>query len=370
MKVCVFGILLFLIAFCHQAYAISELPVPEVPVLELPVSELPVWGEEERELLQKGEIIPGRALLTKEGVPAELLIDSWREEREQVEPLPEVPSVIEPTPELPDPQHLLDDRVNLTADILMQYFDRRPEHFLIDTQELLSRQEWRDINYTLERHQNVSPISVYVYIFGKEQKVPEAYWPEIVFEENFMGTEESCAIVYYHFGAPERSRFYLGGGGLADIELWKKKEILSNSRMKARDKSAAFSQLEDFIGQISMRLYWIEEDYKRKEKERLAAIEDHVTVEAERSPGFLDYLEQWLPFMEGVYPKIAAGGTLISLCGVGWILWIKNRKFVFPEVESKPRLGGMNGAGFGGVLSFKDPLVPPSAQREQFEELL
>ena len=336
------------------------------------LSSLPAWSAQDLVLLEQGELIPGQALLTKEGVAVEKLIDPWRNEREAAEPDldPEVSRVIEPAPELPDSEPLLDARGALTDDVLRRYFDRHPEHFLVDSQQILSRQEWRDVNFILEEHRDVSPLPVYVFVFGENQKIPEAYAPEIVFDENFGGTGEACVMVYYYFGAPERSSLHLGGGMLEEVELWKKRELLSNSRMKARDKSAPLSQLEDFIGQISMRLYWVEEEFQQKERQRLAALKVEEVAQKDRPLSFVEHLEKWLPSMEGVFPKVAIVAGFISFVGFGWILWVRKRKFLFPEVESLARLGGENGAGFGGVLSFKDPLVPPSEQREQFEDLL
>lgn len=338
------------------------------------LAELPRWSEEELELLEKGLIIPGQALLTKEGIPRELLDDpsdtTEPEETDAPKELNDQPTEVVPAPELPDPEPLSDDRVNMTEEMLARYFEQLPRELLIDAQKILTQQEWRDVHYALEKHREVSPLPIYFYVFGHDQKIPENYWPKNVFEEHFSTVGEPRVIVYYHFGAPERTRLHMGNGFLDTVELWKKKEILANSRMKARDKSAGLSQLLDFVDQLSMRLYWIEEELELKTRRERAEQEELEVQRKQAEPTLMDHIEKWLPFMEGVFPKIGLGGAVIVLLGISRIVWVRKRRFVFPEIETEPRLGGQNGAGFGGVLSFKDPLKPPSAQREQFEDLL
>lgn len=334
--------------------------------------ELPRWDEEEKALVESGEILPGQALLTIEGVAYELLDDPWEGGREAQAALvvPEVSRVVEPTPELPDPEPLPDERVQLTQSVLGRYFEHYPETYLIDAQRVLSQQESRDVNYALQQHREVSPLSIHLYVFGENQKIPEAYWPEAVYAENFAEIGEPSVILYYHYGAPERSRFHIAGGMLDGVEKWKKQEVVQNSKMKARDKSAPLSQLEDFIGQISMRLYWIEEELQQKQRQQKALNEKQTGEEGEQELSLMDHIEAKLPFLEGLFPKVALGGTLVMLVGGGWIIWVRRRVFIFPEIESSTRLGGEKGAGFGGVLSFQDPLVPPSAQRDQFEDVI
>ena len=334
--------------------------------------ELPRWDEEEKALLKSGDILPGQALLTIEGVAYELLEDPWEGGREAQAALevPEVSRVVEPIPELPDPEPLPDERVQLTQAVLGRYFERQPESYLIDAQRVLSQQESRDVNYALQQHRDVSPLTIYLYVFGENQKIPEAYWPEAVYAENLAETGEPSVILYYHYGAPERSRYHIAGGMLDGVEGWKKQEVVQNSSMKARDKSAPLSQLEDFIGQVSMRLYWIEEELHQKQRQRKAQNEKRRGEESEQELSLMDHIEAKLPFLEGLFPKVAIGGCVIILLGGVWIMWVRRRVFVFPEVESSARLGGEKGAGFGGVLSFQDPLEPPSAQRDQFEDVI
>jgi hypothetical protein len=57
------------------------------------------------------------------------------------------------------------------------------------------------------------------------------------------------------------------------------------------------------------------------------------------------------------------GGLGALAVASGWLLW-RRRVAVhrLPEFAVEPRLDGAHAAGIGGVISFADPTLPPSAQ--------
>jgi len=326
---------------------------------------LPVWRDEDLVLLKKGELKPGLALLTKDGLkkkdeekPADPKDKLEEKVEEKIVLVPEKPGI--------DLIPLPDDRSEISRRLLEVYFDEDPKDGLNDPQGLLSMQERMDIQYAIDTHEEVSPVPIYLFVFDEFQMVPEGYGPEEMFEKHFDGSEVPRMIVYYYMGAPERTGFYLGGGASEEVPEWQMRELLSNAAYAAREKSDVFAQLDDFMGQLSMRLFWIEQLMDRVNAG--AEVMGAEAVRQEKGEGVVGGVVRNL-----ILPKLLAlGGTLVAFGLLLWgYVWFKGRKrYAFPEVGDIGRLGGERGASFGGVLSFRNSSEPPSDQRRQFKDPL
>ncbi len=69
---------------------------------------------------------------------------------------------------------------------------------------------------------------------------------------------------------------------------------------------------------------------------------------------------------------LLGGGWLggVLLLWVGWLMVSRRLRYRFPEIEVAPRLGGEHGAGIGAVVTFGNPGLPPSYQRDQVPDYL
>lgn len=334
---------------------------------------LPEWSEADLQQLKKGELIPGQALLTEKGLPKK---DEKEQDKEDPkDKLPEKAEEkleIKPVPEKPeiDPIPLPADRTEIPSKMLARYFSNRPEVGLNDPQELLSMQERADIGYALDTHMQESPLPIYLYLFDAQQMVPAEYDPEDIYERFFAGDEKPVVIVYYFLDQPERSKFYLGGGASSTVPEWRKRELLSNAAHTAREKSEVFSQLEDFVGQLSMRLFWVEQIMaKGFDPDSEEENEGHPAVKKAR--GLLpDLASLWkdvlLPRLLGLSGLVIGG----LFCGGLFLLYHARRRHHFAELPVKKRLAAKRGANCGGILNYRDANLPPSDQKSQFEEVL
>lgn len=333
---------------------------------------LPVWSEEDQVKLKKGEIVAGRALLTTEGEPRSKDDETDLPPEENTERAVEVPEPIVPVPARPDldPIPLSDDRTEIPKKLLERYFNTTPEPGLIDPQHLLSMQESEDTRFAFREHSEQSPLPIYFYIFDQHQIVPEAYSPQFVYDRLFGASGDPVVIIYYFMGAPSRSQFFLGGQAGGEIPEWQLKELLVNASHTAGEKSEVFDQLDDFVGQLSMRLFWVEkmiEEFMRKND--AAILIDKPVDEAKEDQGKLLGLLSGLGASIAPYFVVLMLGLAVSAgCVAMIVFWWLGRRYEFPvNVGSKARFGASRGAYSGGVLSFRSMEQPPSAQMAQFE---
>ncbi len=319
---------------------------------------LPKWNAEDREKIKEGKLIVGVALLTKDGL----------KKKEETKEVQKVEVIIEAAAEKPslDTHDNLEEDSEISGDHLEHYFAKRPESSLVDPQQLLSMQERADLQYVLELHSSESDLPIYVYLFDKAQKVPEAYFPEKVYQQTYTGNEVPLVIVYYYIGAPERSDFLLAGGASDQVPDWQVRELLWNAAHKAREKFDVFDQLEGFVGQLSMRLFWIEE-ILRELIVVIPAVEEVLEpVKKSSKPQQIIKIvdEAMTPELSKALLFTILGSVMALVAGICFM----QRKLHFPKNPTPPRMGGARGAKSGGILSYSNPRVSPSMQREQFEK--
>ena len=316
---------------------------------------LPKWSAEDKERLKSGEIVVGVGLLTD--------VLAKKQEETEVEVIIEA---VQAKPNLPGTETLSSEAV-VSASYLEKYFGGAQAKGLIDPQQLLSMQERADLKYALEEHEQASGLPIYLYLFDDKQSLPEGYAPEEVYAKSFSENKVPLVLVYYFMGAPERSEFLLAGGVSDEVPEWQVRELLWNSTHKAREQSEVFDQLSSFVGQLSMRLFWVEEILSELRVQPVE--EDRAEKEIAPSNGKVDVLrEVWESEVKphGVRIALWAGGIL--LVGGGFVYVVLMRRYRFPESPSPARLGGMVGGKSGGVLRYRDARVPPTMQRKQFEK--
>ncbi|MFC4993569.1 hypothetical protein [Rubritalea tangerina] len=317
---------------------------------------LPQWNAEDEAKRKKGEIVVGMALLT----------DRAPQQGDEKESTPQVEVIIEAVEAKPSlNQHeQLGENSEISGQHLGHYFGEKPTDSLVDPQQLLSMQERADLKYALELHHNESDLPIYVYLFDAGQRVPKDYSPQGVYEKLFGEDLKPVVLVYYYMGAPERSEFLLAGGASDQVPQWQVRELLWNAAHKAREKSDVFDQLDGFVGQLSMRLFWIEEILSElMVVVPVKAVVDEGKVQAGKAQKLVGMIEERVG--EGVSPVVLSIlGCLVVIGGGG--LYLMNRKLTFPEKPSSERLGGKRGAKAGGILSYRNPRVPPTQQKEQF----
>ena len=319
---------------------------------------LPVWNEADKARIKEGELVVGGGLLTTEA-PKPVGDDTAQAQGVEV-----IIEAVEAKPSLDEYKQLEANSV-ISGVHLERYFGKKPEAHLVDPQQMLSMQERIDLKYALDMHMEESELPIYVYLFDFAQKVPDDYSPQKVYDAVFKENKEPLVIVYYFIGAPERSDFLLAGGVSDRVPEWQVKELLWNAAHKAREQSDVFDQLDGFVGQLSMRLFWVEEILREMIVDSANPPVGQQTSshsQADKLAGMLGSAgEIELPML--VY--WISGGVL--LIGVGGV-WLVRRKLYFPESPSPCRLGGQIGAMSGGVLSYRNRHQPPSMQREQFRK--
>ena len=320
------------------------------------VPDLPVWSSSDFERLKKGDIIAGQDFFAPVPVDPNAKIDTPPPEE-----LP-APEVEVPVPEI--------DETVIPSEDMERYFSGPAQNpgggtaFLVDPQDLLSQQEFRDRDSFLRYHASESGINMFVYLFDERQELPRGISAATVYEDLFS-EGGPLAVVFYYLGAPDRTQVHFSSGIRAVISQDEQNRALRAAIQEAFEKSDVAYQLDEFLVELSIRLYWIERELKRSPVPRGARLEREEIVavggqpEKDNGPGMGRVL---LPAL-----LIVVLGGLILL-GRWLLIW--RRKYFFPEVECGPLMGAPHAAGVGAVISFSNARLPPSKQRVQAPDYL
>ena len=319
---------------------------------------LPTWNGNERKELEATGWVAGGLLLTDEPVPDE--------------PKPEATAALEV--EQPTAEEISQDTARspeIPEKFLPAYFAERPKTFLVDPQGLLSAADYRDRLGFLNYHASDSSIDLFVYVVGGDQEIPSEVREEEM-SERFFSEGRPAAIVYYYLGSPQRSVVYLSPSLTDAVSAAEQKRALASSVMQAFEKLNPSEQLEAFLVQMSIRIYWMERilggatvtgDEMPMPDNRLAA----------RNAKEIEKNEK-LEWVSGLATKLSlpVGVTLASLLAAfGMNSWLRRRaRYHFPDFEVEPRLGGAHAAGVGAVISFASAALPPASQRDQVPDYL
>jgi len=316
---------------------------------------LPVWQPDERKALESKGWVAGSLLLSDEPIPElkEEPIKELKVEQPKAEELiPEVPASVIPEKFLP------------------QYFAEKPGSFLVDPQGLLSAEQARDRLEFLKYHSGDSSIDLYIYLFKGDQEIPgEVRQEEIV--ERFYSYGKPAAVVFYYLGAPQRSVLYLSPSLTEAVPAVEQRRALQSSVMQAFEKLKPTEQLEAFLVQSSIRVYWMERLLNAQKEEASPLL---VEAAAPVKPVKLSFLKKHEPEIRAIVGKWAVPVSILiallfaAISGNWWLR--RNMRYRFPDFHVEPRLGGEHAAGVGAVISFASTALPPASQRVQVPDYL
>lgn len=316
---------------------------------------LPVWDIKERAELEAAGWVPGAILLTDSPVPDE-------PPQAAAEPL---------QIEQPKPEEIAGDlkpSTDIAEKFLPAYFAERPKTFLIDPQNLLSPADYRDRLSFLNYHAGDSSIDLFVYVMGGDQEIPSEVREEEMIER-FFSEGRPAVVVYYYLGAPQRSVVYLSPSITESVSAAEQHRALESSVMQAFEKIRPAEQIEKFLVQMSIRIYWMERMLAGDSTVGAAvpAVRT-VAVSKDAAPSAkLIWLQELA--REFAFPAALAAGGVLAVFAFGFWRRISAR-YRFPDFEVEPRLGGAHAAGVGAVISFASAAVPPASQRDQVPDYL
>ncbi|MFK7850803.1 MAG: hypothetical protein AB8D78_07480 [Akkermansiaceae bacterium] len=318
---------------------------------------LPSWESEEREKMLEDGWVAGGSLLN-----FETPLGDESSDRRVLGKLEGAPAE---TDEMENPENVVKE------EFLAGYFAERPSHFLVDPQGFLGTRERKDLEAFLEDHAGESSIDMFVYVFGGEQEIPSDVREEEVVERLYS-VGKPAVVIYYYLGAPQRATTYLSPIITDVVSAAEQRRALESSVIRSFGSADESGQLESFLVQMSIRIYWMErmtEGTAVETKEEISE-EDSVAKLAEKPETKIReafVLPSWLRIAGG--GAVAGAGLLLFLWS-GFV-WMKERaRFRFPEFEIEPRLGASHAAGIGAVISFSSSSIPPASQRDQVPDYL
>ncbi len=253
---------------------------------------------------------------------------------------------------------------------LGEYFANRPEKFIIDPQRLLGSKQTRDLESFLQYHSGDSSIDMFIYVFGGDQEIPSDVREEEVVERLYS-VGKPALVIYYFLGAPQRSELYLSPVLTDAVSAAEQRRALESSVIQAFVKTDSFEQLQAFLVQMSIRVYWMERMADGTAEETSEAIPADSTARAFHRKKDKVSVPTTLPDWAGMAiggAVSALGGTLFLYVAMMW--WRARARFSFPEFEVETRLGGNHAAGIGAVISFASAALPPASQRDQVPDYM
>ena len=268
-----------------------------------------------------------------------------------------------PVGEVPSPE--------IPEKFLPAYFAERPTAFLIDPQGLLGAEDFRDRLSFLNYHASDSSIDLYVYMIGGDQEIPGQLREEEM-SERFFSEGRPAAIVFYYLGAPQRSALYLSPSITDAISAVEQQRALASSVMLAFEKLDPAEQIESFLVQMSIRIYWMERMLSGAppSTDELPMVSRRVEMRQVKELSKQTNVQSLqVMAMKYAFPAAISLVVLLLLIAVNHRL---RRRVIyrFPEFEVEPRLGGTHAAGVGAVISFASAHVPPASQRKQVPDYL
>ncbi len=230
------------------------------------------------------------------------------------------------------------------------YFGRRPEKFLIDPQNLLGPVEYRERLAFLNYHAGDSAIDLFVYVIGGGQAIPGEVRQEEMMERLFSNGRPAVVVLYF-MGAPQRAMMHLSPSLTDVVPAADQRRALESPVIQALKETEPARQLETFLVQMSIRLYWMERMLGGDAQDKPPAAAP--VAKPREKPGPREFLR---PHLEEAARHVC---------------WLKRRaRHQFPDFEVEPRLGGAHAAGVGAVISFASATVPPASQRDLMPDYL
>jgi len=316
---------------------------------------MPAWDAEKRQQMIEEGWLAGGSLLDFESAP--------EDEKEG-------PSVIlKPTAEELALEE--EDENVVSEEYLADYFAERPAGHLVDPQGLISSRNRKDLDSFLAYHSGDSSIEMFVYVFGKDQEIPGDVREEEVVERLYSAGKPAV-ILYYYMGAPQRSAMYLSPIITDAVSAAEQRRALQSSVYRAADNSKPFGQLEAFLVQMSIRIYWMERMAEGTAEETMETVPEgrqarSFAKNTKEEPVAAQSVPSWAKITGSVVAAVV--GLLLFLWSA--FMWLRARaRFKFPEFEVEPRLGASHAAGIGAVISFSSAAIPPAKQRDQVPDYM
>ena len=249
------------------------------------------------------------------------------------------------------------------------YAGKRPEGFLVDPQNLLGVGEREERTAFLDYHAGDSAIDFYLYVHRADQEIPKDWHSEAWIEKTFGGGRPAV-MIFYPVGKPQAATIRVTRQIAAKVSVLERGRAMENAVMQALKKADKAGQLQAFLIQMSIRIYWMERIMSGEKTETSAA--PLIVKSAAKKPA-QSGMEKFRPLVDMVMPYVMPGslaiGTIVLL-GVMRVILRRKARYRFPEFEVEPRLGGAHAAGVGAVISFGRAAPSPAYQREQLPEYL
>jgi hypothetical protein len=141
--------------------------------------------------------------------------------------------------------------------------------------------------------------------------------------------------------------------------------------MQAFQKIEPSEQIEKFLVQMSIRIYWMERMLSGESVASDTLPPTETTAAANRRAGVKAERFLWVEDLvrRAAVPAAVVLGLLLT--AFGFSHWLRLRaRYRFPEFNVEPRMGGAHAAGVGAVISFASASVPPASQRDQVPDYL
>jgi len=245
------------------------------------------------------------------------------------------------------------------------YFKERPKQFLVDPQQLIHPSDAKEHLEFLNYHSSDAAIDLYVYVFAGQQQIGDAIQIESVVGRIFAAGKPAV-VVHYFMGQPERSALYFCPALAEVVSLSEQGRALETAVEQAAHDGSPAKQLEKFMVQMSIRIYWMERMLQvgattESEPQALEVAPLHAkTGEAEA----LSRKDQMIALVK---PYCVPAASALGVLVLAWLvrLRIKQRaQYRFPDLGVEERLGGEHAAGIGAVISFASAASPPAEQRD------
>jgi len=282
-------------------------------------------------------------------------------------PQPEVPPVKAlATPQSPEK---INPFTPIPEKFISSYFGKRPDSYLIDPQKLLSPSDFRDRLAFLNYHASDSAIDLFVFVIGADQQIPAEIQLEETIKRFFSKGRPAVVVVYYPKAAP-RSTLHLSPAIADIIPQAELNRTLESAVMQANRKTNVSEQTEQFLVQLSIRIYWMEQMISGKSAKSDETFESRPNPAREKLAAKAAQLAKIQElFLRLIIPASTALGAIGLIAAV--IAWRRfNTRHYFPVHHAEPRLGGDHAAGVGAVIAFASAAVPPAAQRTQVADFI
>ncbi len=318
---------------------------------------LPKWNANEKRELESAGWIAGGLLLTDDPVPDDPKPEITTALKVEQPTAEEIAQDTEHSPEIPEK-------------FLPTYFAERPKTFLVDPQGLLSPANFRDRLSFLNYHASDSSIDLFVYVIGKDQEIPSEVREEEMIER-FFSQGRPAVIAYYYLGSPQRSVVYLSPSLTDVVSAAEQRRALASSVVQAFEKLNPAEQLEAFLVQMSIRVYWMERMIGgAATTPEVAPVPGAAEIAVEKTLAKNQKIE-WARAIALKYTMPAGASLALLLAAFSINFWLKRgARYVFPDLDVEPRLGGAHAAGVGAVISFASAALPPASQRDQVPDYL